>query len=85
MPKKESTQKSEIISKLEEARLLVFEYMSRPVGLGSQATYTNTWTIIDAIDEAIRGVKVGSYGDSWMRLETYNKLGEPLNCEKAEP
>jgi hypothetical protein len=56
-----STQKQEIITKLEEARSLVFEYMSCPTCLGSEATYRNTWTIIDAIDEAIRGVEVGSY------------------------
>jgi hypothetical protein len=35
MTKTESTQKLEIIAKLEEARSLVFEYMSRPTCLGS--------------------------------------------------
>ena len=61
MSKIKSTQKQEIITKLEEARSLVFEYMSCPTCLGAEATYTNTWTIIDVIDEAIRGVEVGEY------------------------
>ena len=61
MSKKKSIQKQEIITKLEEARSLVFVYMSRSTCLGAEATYTNTWNIIDSIDEAIRGVKVGEY------------------------
>ena len=61
MSKVKSTQKQEIITKLEEARSLVFEYMSSPTCLGPKATYTNALSIIDAIDEAIRGVEVRVY------------------------
>jgi hypothetical protein len=48
---------TELIDKLDEAQLLVTKNMSRSVVLGREATYKNTWTIIDMIEDTKRAIK----------------------------
>ena len=57
--------KKDAIANLKEVRLIIMENMSISIGaVGRKGTYTNTWTIIDAIDEAIRAIDISSYKGS---------------------